>query len=187
MKHWKMILFLIILSTTCTMMLSGAQMAYDRAAAMFNVRLYGVILDMFEIEVPEGMTEQVFMENFEITTVGNTVYYTSRIKEPGTVVFKSEGAGLWSRIEVLLAVTADREKLFGMRVLSQAETPGLGGRISEMEFQKSFSGVEIRPQLEIVKFASQPNEVDAITGASRTASSLEKIINKGVAGMDKAF
>ena len=187
MKHWKMILFLIILSTACTMMLSGAQLAYDRAAAMFNVRLYGVILDMFEIEVPEDTTEQVFMENFETTTVGSTIYYTSKIKEPGTVVFKSEGSGLWSRIEVLLAVTADREKLFGMRVLSQAETPGLGGRISEMEFQESFSGVEIRPQLEIVKFASQPNEVDAITGASRTASSLEKIINNGVAGMDKAF
>jgi len=187
LKHWKMILFLVILSTVCTMMLSGAQLAYDKAAGMFNIRLYGVILDLFEIEVPEESIEQVFLENFDITTVGSTVYYTSKFKEPGTVVFKSEGSGLWSRIEVLLAVTADREKLFGMRVLSQAETPGLGGRISEIEFQESFRGVEIRPQLEIVKFASQPNEVDAITGASRTAQSLEKIINEGVAGMDKAF
>jgi Na+-transporting NADH:ubiquinone oxidoreductase subunit NqrC len=182
-----MILFLVILSTVCTVMLSGAQLAYDRAAAMFNVRLYGVILDLFEIEAPEDMIEQVFMENFDVTTVGNTIYYTSKSKEPGTVVFKAEGPGLWSRIEVLLAVTADGEKLYGMRVLSQAETPGLGGRISEIEFQESFRGVEIRPQLEIVKFASQPNEVDAITGASRTAQSLEKIINNGVAGMDKAF
>ncbi len=182
-----MILFLIVLSTVCTLLLSSAQLAYNSASAMFNVRFYRVILDLFEIEAPEEMTEQVFMENFDIMTVGGTVYYISKIKEPGTVAFKSEGSGLWSRIEVLLAVTADHEKLYGMRVLSQAETPGLGGRISEIEFQESFRGVEIRPQLEIVKFASQPNEVDAITGASRTAQSLEKIINKGVAGMDKAF
>jgi len=47
--------------------------------------------------------------------------------------------------------------------------------------------VEIRPQLEIVKFASQPNEVDAITGASRTSRSLQIIINKGITEMDKAF
>lgn len=187
MKHWKMILFLVILSTVCTLLLSGGQLAYDKAAAMFNVRLHRVILDMLEIEAAEEMTEQVFMENFDIRTVGNTIYYISKIEEPGTVIFKSEGPGLWSRIEVLLAVTDDHEKLYGLRVLSQAETPGLGGRISEIEFQESFKGVEIRPQLEIVKFASQPNEVDAITGASRTSRSLQKIINKGVAEMDKAF
>lgn len=187
MKHGRMILFLLVISTVCTLLLSGAQLAYERAASLFNIRLYRVILELFEIAAPEERTEEVFLEHFEIRTVGKSVYYVSRLKEPGTVVFRTEGAGLWSRIEVLVAVAPGLEKLHGMRVLSQAETPGLGGRISERGFQESFAGIEIRPRLEIVKFASLPNQVDAVTGASRTSESLQRIINRGIAEMDKAF
>ena len=102
-------------------------------------------------------------------------------------MFKVDGPGLWSRIEILLAVHPDFDQLYGLRVLSQAETPGLGGRIAELEFQERFRNAGIRPVIRIVKFASAPNEIDAVTGASMTAKSLERIINKGVKQMDQAF
>lgn len=72
------------------------------------------------------------------------------------------------------------EKLYGLRVISQAETPGLGGRIAEKQFQERFKDVEVQPSLRIVKFASAPNEVDAVTGASKTSEALEEIINKAL-------
>ena len=187
MKPVRMILFLLILSTICTLMLSGAQLAYNKAAAVFNVRLYGTILELFGIPAGENEIEEVFAENFETREIGGTVYYISKAKEKGTVVFKTGGAGLWSRIDLLLAVHPDGERLYGLRVIAQAETPGLGGRIAELEFQERFRDAGIRPELRIVKFASAQNEVDAVTGASLTSKSLERIINKAVVEMDKVF
>ncbi|MCK4537343.1 MAG: FMN-binding protein [Candidatus Krumholzibacteria bacterium] len=187
MKSVRIILFLVITSSLCTLLLAGAQLGYEKASAVFNVRLYGTILELFSIEAAEDDIEKVFLENFETRTIGSTVYYISKTVEKGSVVFKTIGAGLWSQIELLLAFSPDFEKMYGLRVISQAETPGLGARITEMEFLERFRGVEVRPELKVVKFASRPNEVDAITGASVTSRSVEKIINRGVIEMDQAF
>ena len=186
-KSLKIILFLVVTSSICTLLLAGAQMGYEKASSVFNVRLYATILDLFGIEASQGEVERVFLENFEIRTVGSDIYYVSKVEEKGAVVFKTSGAGLWSTIELLLAVSPGLDSLYGLRVISQAETPGLGGRIMETGFQENFRGVEIRPGISVVKFASRPNEVDAITGASVTSRSVEKIINRGVAKMDRAF
>lgn len=188
MKTLRTVLFLMILSTFCTLLLATGNFAYGKFSAVFNVRLYATILDMFGIDTPEDRTEEVFLENFEPVTVGDTVYYKSIGNVfPGAVVFKHDGPGLWSNIEILLAVDESREKLHKMRVLSQAETPGLGARIVEEEFLAQFDDVEIRPELRIVKFSSRPNEVDAVSGATNTSNYLQVIINKGIKKMDSAI
>jgi Na(+)-translocating NADH:ubiquinone oxidoreductase C subunit len=187
MKEVKMLLFLLALFTICTLVLTGAQLAYDKASAIFNLRLYADIMDLYSIEYQEDETENTFNENFTQTVLGDTTYYISDSEHPGSIIFKTAGSGLWSIIEILLAVDTKRESLVGMRVLSQGETPGLGGRISETGFQESFSGADIRPNLRIVKFAVSSNEVDAISGATKTSTSLETIINKAISGLDMAF
>ena len=188
MKTSRIILFLMVLSTVCTLFLATGNYAYIKFSAIFNVRLYTVILDMFEMSVPESEVEEVFLENFDIVTSGDTDYYISKGDAyPGTIVFKNDGPGLWSNIEILLAVREDREELFKMRVVSQAETPGLGARIVEEEFLAQFEGVEIRPEVKLVKFSSKPNEVDAISGATNTSNFLQIIINKGIEKMDHAM
>jgi len=186
-KEVRMTVFLLVTTTVCTLLLAGANAMYERAFARFNVRLYGTILDLFGIQASPTEVENVFAEHFETKPVGSTVYYVSKHKEPGAVVFKSEGPGLWSRIELLLAVNPDRKTLLGMRVLSQAETPGLGGRISEPAFQEAFRGLRVRPEMEIVKFAMADNQVDAISGATRTGDGVEAIVNRGIAEMDQAL
>ncbi len=187
MKSIKMIIFLMATFTICTLLLAGANLAYQKAANIFNIHLYKTILELFQISATQEEAENLFMENFEIKQKGKTVYYVAKGVEPGSVVFKTQGPGLWSRIEILLALYPDFEHLFGLRVLAQAETPGLGGRITEQEFQEQFKGVEIRPELKIVKFASAANEVNAITGASKTGQALEVIINRGIDEFDQAF
>jgi len=187
MKHMKMILFLLILSSICTVILGGAQLAYEKASVIFNKRLYVTILELFDVSAGEDNVEKIFQDYFDTKTIGTTNYYIAKKKKKGARVFKAEGPGLWSRIEVLLAVEQGAERLHALHVLSQAETPGLGGRIAEPAFQKRFNGVEIRPEVNIVKFAAKPNEVDAIAGASKTGDALERIINRAVASMDGAF
>lgn len=185
-KTVRMIVFLMGFSTVCVLVLAGAQLAYDRAAAVFNVRLYQAILELYGIEDHEGETERIFAENFTEERVGGRSYWTSTVAEPGTVVFTAEGSGLWSRIELLLAVEADGESLYGLRVLSQAETPGLGGRIAERGFQERFRGVAVRPAVRVVKFATAPTDVDAIAGASRTSAAVGVIINQAIRDLDWA-
>lgn len=187
MKSLRMVLFLMGFSTVCILVLTGAELAYRRASAVFNVRLYQAILELYGIEDRQGETESIFSSSFASEERGGRTYWTSTKVAPGTVVFTTEGPGLWSRIELLLAVAADGETLHGLRVLSQAETPGLGGRIAERGFQERFRGVAIRPAVRVVKFASAPTDVDAIAGASRTSAAVGTIINAAIRDYDRAW
>jgi len=188
MKTVKIIIFLMVLSTICTVFLASGNYAFEKFSAIFNIRLYGTILEMFEVSVAEDDVEEVFLNNFDIKEVGDTTYYISKGDiDPGTIVFKTDGPGLWSNIEILLAIRGNKENLYKMRVVSQAETPGLGARIVEEEFLDQFDDVLIRPEVKLVKFSSKPNEVDAISGATNTSNFLQIIINKGIEKMDQAF
>ena len=188
MKTFKIIVFLMVLSTICTVFLASGNYAFIKFSAIFNVRLYGTILDMFEMDVAEDEVEEIFLQNFDIQTIGDTTYYTSKGDlEPGIVVFKHDGPGLWSNIEILLSVREDKTNLYKLRIVSQAETPGLGARIVEREFLDQFDDVHIRPELKLVKFSSKPNEVDSISGATNTSNFLQIIINKGIEKMDVAL
>lgn len=182
-----MLLFLMIMATICTLLLGSANIAFQKASAIFDRRLYKIILEKFEIPFSEDEIEENFSANFDTQKIGNTVYYIAKDQNQQFVIFKAQGPGLWSIIEVLIAVSPDFERMEWLSVLAQAETPGLGGRIAEEAFQERFNGVEIRPELRIVKFASGSNEVDAVTGASMTSAALEKIINNAVNELDQAF
>ncbi len=181
----KMTLFLLVITTVCTLLLAGVNLAYKRAAVIFNIRLYRTILELFEVPIENADVEAVFAENFETLSVGNGTFYRSKKTNPGAMVFQSEGPGLWSQIDLLLAVNADRQSLYGLRVVSQAETPGLGGRITEKGFQNSFAGVDIRPAIRVAKFAMADNEVDGISGATTTSTAIERIINEGIRNLNK--
>lgn len=186
-KEARMLLFLMALATLCTLLLGSANLAFQKASAIFDRRLYRVILEQSEIPFEETEVEAAFATHFETRKIGNTTYYVAADPEERIIVFKTHGPGLWSTIELLLAVSPDLERIEWLTVLAQAETPGLGGRIAEGEFQQRFRGVELRPQVKVVKFASGPNEIDAITGASMTSTAVEKIINHAVRELDLAF
>ena len=186
-KEIKMVLFLMAVTTACTLLLAGGYYAYKRASVIFNIRLYRTILTMLEVPIEGENVEELFADNFESVSDGESTYYRSIVTNPGTIVFTSEGPGLWSRIQLLIAVNPDHQSLYGMRVISQAETPGLGGRIAEDGFQEMFAGADIRPEIRLVRFAISDNEVDAVSGATRTSQAVEDIINGGIKGMDRVF
>jgi len=181
----KMVFFLLILSNICVALLALGNEAYKDASVIFKVRLYETIMTNYDIPYDAGEETKTFEQNFTEIVKGKTNYYISKIKNRGSVVFASEGPGLWSVVELLITIDKDRKHLLDMTVLGQAETPGLGARITEQWFMDNFKNVEIRPTLKVVSFKSNPNEVDAISGATVTSNAVETIINKGVLKMDK--
>ncbi|MGR3301499.1 MAG: FMN-binding protein [Candidatus Scalindua sp.] len=85
-------------------------------------------------------------------------------------------------ISLFICVGPDLETVKGIEVLDHAETPGLGGRMTEEKFMKQFVGKKLKPKLSIVRGRKTigPNEVHAITGASFTSKGIENIINEAM-------
>ena len=85
-------------------------------------------------------------------------------------------------ISLFICVGPDMETIKGIEALDHAETPGLGGRMTEEEFKKQFIGKKLKPKLSLVRGKKEvgPNEVHAITGASYTSKGMEKIINEAM-------
>ena len=88
------------------------------------------------------------------------------------------GAGLWGPIWGYVAVNDDGNTIYGANFSHEGETPGLGARIAEQEFQDEFvdkhlfkegefKGVEVLKRG--MKSATGAEQVDALTGATITS------------------
>jgi electron transport complex protein RnfG len=122
---------------------------------------------------------------FTVTARGTATPYTAyrvRRKADGRMlgwVVKGKGAGYADTIELLVGLDPSAERLLGMDVLSQNETPGLGNRIQELEFRVRFSGKSADEPLVAVKDAAEaPNEIVAVTSATISSASVCDIVNR---------
>jgi len=107
------------------------------------------------------------------------------------VAVEQAGPGLWGTISVILAAQPDGGRIRGIRVVSQNETPGLGGRIEEAWFIGQFDGertsggkLVMKSGAEATGAADTDKEngiVDGISGATRTSQSFGIIVNAGLA------
>jgi len=114
-----------------------------------------------------------------------------RLFESGeAVAFEFRGTGFWAPISGLIALTPDLSKVVGLVVVEQAETPGLGGRITENAFQEQFAGLNVAPpakgrtfvylERDVPKDQQDPRygrTVEAITGATQTSMALGRLLN----------
>jgi len=107
------------------------------------------------------------------------------------VAVEQSGAGLWGTISVILATTSDGDRVRGVRIVAQNETPGLGGRIEEPWFLGQYEGerapggrVGMRAGAESSGKADADKEnglVDGISGATRTSQAFAAIVDAGIA------
>ncbi len=91
------------------------------------------------------------------------------------------GPGFQDTIGLLYGYAPDRNLVVGMEVLESRETPGLGDKIyKDAEFVGGFSALSLTPEIVAVKKGrkSQPNEIDAITGATISSKAVVRIINE---------
>jgi electron transport complex protein RnfG len=99
--------------------------------------------------------------------------------------FVAAGTGFADKIELVVAVDARCEKLFGYNVLSSNETPGFGDRIKSAGFSNQFKGAPAE-RLSLIKIGDAgkiDNEIVAISGATVTSTAVINIFNKSVIGV----
>ncbi len=97
----------------------------------------------------------------------------------GEYLFEYRGSGLQDEIYGAIAFEPDLVTIKGVTIVSQKETPGLGGRIGEQQFLDRFKGRKIFPELRITRAgeASGENEVDGLTAATLSCNLFEGILN----------
>lgn len=105
------------------------------------------------------------------------------------VAFIADGGGFQGNIRLIVGLNNDYLKLKAIKVLEQNETPGLGNRIKEPQFEDQFKGLEIKPKVEYIKYRKpeKPNQITAITGATISSDAVVKNINNAVEKVLKNF
>lgn len=89
------------------------------------------------------------------------------------------GQGFADRIELLVGVDAQVQRITGLYVLEQKETPGLGNKIVEAPFRDQFSGKTAAAGLQVTKTgATADHQIDAVTGATISSAAVCRIINQ---------
>ncbi|PKL51277.1 MAG: hypothetical protein CVV42_00060 [Candidatus Riflebacteria bacterium HGW-Riflebacteria-2] len=194
----KTLLFTIAVTALFTLLVSGINAALkDRIELNRSVARQRVILGLFGLitadrpiadsEIPAMFANQTEPVKF----AGDVTLECYRRKNSAekVFVFAFSGQGFWDNIVGFLAVDAQSMQIKGIEFTKHGETPGLGGRISEPEFKlrfkdKSFAakrpdGLYLRMVAEGT--VTRADEVDGITGATGTSSSLEKIVNRSLA------
>ncbi|MDI6641753.1 MAG: FMN-binding protein [Elusimicrobiota bacterium] len=98
--------------------------------------------------------------------------YTSGYNDKSELVGKivsSEKRGYSSKIKILIGLDI-QNKITGIKIIDQNETPGLGDQIKKTTFLKQFIG---KNKLQIAK-------IDTVTGATISSKALIEAVREGV-------
>lgn len=116
------------------------------------------------------------------------VYLVQSKNTLDTVVLPLVGKGLWSTVHGFVALSADGNTVKAITFYDHAETPGLGGEISNPAWLDKWQGKKIvdlngHIQLRVIKGRVNPAshhasyEVDGLSGATLTANGITRMIH----------
>ena len=155
-----------------------ATVAYD------SVITKAVILDASGAVVSEDVAE-VFAALNDLKASFAAERYPLFVATSGVVV-PLYGAGLWGPIWGYIALDADMNTIKGIVLDHSGETPGLGAEITTPKHQAMYPGKTVYEGDDIVFLRkivkggadkSNPHEVDAITGGTKTSDGVTAMIS----------
>jgi len=203
MKHNYLIQAWLILAMTVIFgaVLAGVQVAWGpiieankRNEALRQVpELIGEV-DIADPATGETIRVRALEQLTEEVTDGETViayraYWQRRYEQTGLPtgpkvqvgwVIKGSGGGYADTIELLIGLDTKAQRITGLYVLKQNETPGLGNKISQPKWRGQFAGKSTARPLRVVKGAPGADEIQAVSGATISSRSVADIVNKAV-------
>ena len=165
----------------------------DRIEKNQKVKLQRTIINVLGLNEgaqlsPEKISEIYNRRIKEGKINGRTIYtcYDDDGKTVTGYAFPVDGPGFWGPVYAMAAVNPEATKLLGVSFYRHSETPGLGGRISEAWFSGQFKGLSLelkdnqKPYFYLTPEGEnkKDNDLDAVTGASRTSDAVESFLNR---------
>ncbi len=173
------LLFMLLITVVCISITSGLFLStQQRVIANETLFLKKTILEAAGVEYPDNFQEITTIYN-DIVDEGNG-YYTVGTAGSAVYVMPFTGPGLWGPIQLMVGFEEDLDALTGIGIVSQNETPGLGARIEEEWFKKQFVGKWGPFALVEEGTATRTDQIDSITGATRTSRAIQAIMNTAV-------
>jgi Na+-transporting NADH:ubiquinone oxidoreductase subunit C len=180
----RMSVFLIVLTAVCTVLLTSANLMYERVLEGQLRVMRMDILRNFGVTFTDDTFATAFEQYVDLREEASGTFYHFR-GEPRQVTVMTAGSGLWSTIELLITIDVESLEMKELKVLSHGETPGLGGRIEEPWFARQFRGLDVSDGVKLVtQRTGATGEVDAISGATATSRSVMSIINRAISTLE---
>jgi Na+-transporting NADH:ubiquinone oxidoreductase subunit C len=185
--YFRMIFFVLIMGTITSFLLVGMDsLTNERILANQEAELKSTILDANNINYSLTNIHTVFENTITVITQDGITFYVDEVT--GSISYIFEGGGVWGPIIGVITLESDFETIIKIKVLQQEETPGLGGIVAETQYLANFVGKKMLPSIQIIKNASDsPNEVNAISGATRTSNAFANILNASYAEAKTAW
>jgi Na+-transporting NADH:ubiquinone oxidoreductase subunit C len=116
------------------------------------------------------------------------VYLVHGDRALDTVILPLQGKGLWSTMHGFVALSADGNTVKSVTFYEHAETPGLGGEISNPKWLAKWEGKRVTGEqgdvaLRVIKGSVNPastnaeHEIDGLSGATLTANGVTRTIH----------
>ena len=180
----QMLLFVLSMGLiTSLLLVSVSLLTRERILANQQAALQSAVLQANNISFTAGEVNDIFNDRIEVIELDEAGAETPSVffREPvsGNVSFQFEGGGVWGPIIGIITLQDDFNTIVEITILEQEETPGLGGIIAERAYLDNYVGAELSPSIRISHSSdpNNPNDVDAISGGTRTSERFEIILN----------
>lgn len=168
--------------------LSTLPMIEANKAAALEAAIYKVLPGCSSFETLVISSGKLMAQTDAVNTAGGEAPKTIYIgyNDGGKIIgfaIPSEEPGFQDVIIGIFGYEPDRKMIVGFEVLESKETPGLGDKIiKDRAFTLQFKALAVEPEIVSVKKGEKhnPNEVEAITGATISSKTVVKLLQKGV-------
>lgn len=179
------IIFMVIVTAIAVLVLAFLnQTTKAKVEENEQLELYRKILYVFDLYDGDSSDQEIislFGEKIEVNKddKDRNVYTLKDGTEDLAYAVPFDGPGLWGSITGYIGVDSDIESITGIEFITQNETPGLGGRISEPPYKEQFRGINISGSGDkyVISRPAPGGNIDAIAGATQTSTFVENMIN----------
>ena len=195
-KQMLSVIYMFLITLFFASLVSAVKLANEKRIELNQtIKLQRIILQVLQIPVDKGASDESVMQLFNSRVksieAGQKTLYVGYEKDGSTVkgyAFPADGIGLWGPIQAMVGVDPEATKVLGIAFTKNSETPGLGARITEPWFTDQFKDLPLHPikgdqyifYLKPEGTGKASNDLDAITGATITSSSVEAFLNNGL-------
>lgn len=159
--------FMLILSLICSILICGTNTAFRNKKSLSKNTINAIYKILREKE--NDVNIEKFNSDFK-QLYKSKINIWVKTNNDSIIACESKGNGMWGEITLVFVLDLINQKIVGLNITEQKETSGLGSKISEEVFTNQFNNKKIEKLMHI----------DAITGATESSKSVEKLLTKSL-------
>lgn len=166
-------IMLFIIALVCTALLAGTNMlTKDRIADL-------AVQTALEAKAAVMSEAASFSEEKTITVEGKDVIYYDALDGSGATigyVFNTVAKSYGGDVSCMVGISADTNKITGVKITSINDTPGLGMKANSEDFLSQY--INRTGNIGVNKNTSTDTEIKAITSATITSKAVTEAVNQ---------